>query len=260
MFFLKTEREFFGLFLGVLWPIFGTIFGFLGLLAWGVWFSSTNFLWQLFLMKVLSSLSFIQVSSPNFRDTMLHNFFQRCWLLQYFQSKNFFILDDITTSVWTWKFQVQNYTLSSERESHKHTNNTHVTYSVHLRGSYATETILMKKPYSSVGKSPGETVNSAPKHFLWAIQKFARSAPQSTYIHSLIKKVGCIMVFLVWLQDMLYQEKKSNTKYRLLTHLILWLIHLYAYSYLKKGACEYMNHSTMSLVHSLHTYLNIKCK
>ena len=64
--------------------------------------------------------------------------------------------------------------------------------------------------------------------------KNLRVARHKVHIHSLIKKVGCIMVFLVWLQDMLYQGKKSNTKYRLLTHLILWLIHLYAYSYLKK--------------------------
>ena len=161
------------------------------------------------------------------------------------------------TSVWTWKYKSETTHCARKSQTHKitHTSLTPCTFAALTRLS-----ILMKKPYSSVGKSPGETVNSAPKHFLWAIQKFARSAPQSTYIHSLIKKVGCIMVFLVWLQDMLYQEKKSNTKYRLLTHLILWLIHLYAYSYLKKGACEYMNHSTMSLIHSLHTYLNIKCK
>ena len=83
------------------------------------------------------------------------------------------------------KIQVRNYTLLREKVTNTQ-NNTHVTYSVHLRGSYATETILMKKPYSSVGKSPGETVNSAPKHFLGAIQKFARRAPQCTY--SLIRK------------------------------------------------------------------------
>jgi len=44
-FFEDGEREsfFWPLFIGVLWPRFGTIFGFLGLLAWGVWVSSTNF-------------------------------------------------------------------------------------------------------------------------------------------------------------------------------------------------------------------------
>ena len=166
-------------------------------------------------MKVLSStsLSFIQVSSPNFRDTMLHNFFQRCWLLQYFQSKNFFFFWMISPPVCELEnFQVQNYTLSSERESHKHTNNTHVTYSVHLRGSYATETILMKKPYSSVGKSPGETVNSAPKHFLWAIQKFARSAPQSTYRYIVwSKKLAVSCVPRLALGHAL-SRKKSNTQ------------------------------------------------
>ena len=104
-------------------------------------------------MKVLSStsLSFIQVSSPNFRDTMLHNFFQRCWLLQYFQSKKTSLFWMISPPVCELEnFQVQNYTLSSERESHKHTNNTHVTYSVHLRGSYATETIYWWKNLTRV--------------------------------------------------------------------------------------------------------------
>ena len=105
-FFEDGERVFWPLFMGIManiWDYFW-LFRPLGLGDLGL--QHQFFLLQQFLMKVLSStsLSFIQVSSPNFRDTMLHNFFQRCWLLQYFQSKNFFILDDITTSVWTWKF------------------------------------------------------------------------------------------------------------------------------------------------------------
>ena len=146
-------------------------------------------------MKVLSStsLSFIQVSSPNFRDTMLYNFFQRCWLLQYFQSKNFFILDDITTSVWTWKFQVRNYTLSSERESHRHTNNTHVTYSVHLRGSYATETIYWWKNLTRVWGNLLERPLTLLPSTSSEQFKNLRVARHKVHIHSLIKKVGCIM-------------------------------------------------------------------
>ena len=143
--------------------------------------------------------------------------------ITFFKGADCFNISKAKTSSFFWmisppvceleNFQVQNYTLSSERESHKHTNNTHVTYSVHLRGSYATETILMKKPYSSVGKSPGETVNSAPKHFLWAIQKFARRAPQSTYRYIVwSKKLAVSCVQRLALGHALSRKNKSNTQ------------------------------------------------
>ena len=177
------------------------------------------------------------------------------------KQKNFLILDDITTSVWTWKFQVQNYTLSSERESHKHTNNTHVTYSVHLRGSYATETIYWWKNLTRVwGNLLERPLTLLPST---SSEQFKNLRVARHKVHIYIvwsKKLAVSWCFSFGFRTCFIKKKKSNTKYRLLTHLILWLIHLYAYSYLKKGACEYMNHSTMSLVHSLHTYLNIKCK
>ena len=48
------------------------------------------------------------------------------------------------------------------------------------------------------------------------------------------KKLAVSWCFSFGFRTCFIKKKKSNTKYRLLTHLILWLIHLYAYSYLKK--------------------------
>ena len=90
-------------------------------------------------------------------------------------------------------FQVQNYTLSSERESHKHTNNTHVTYSVHLRGSYATETIYWWKNLTRVWGNLLERPLTLLPSTSSEQFKNLRVARHKVHIHSLIKKVGCIM-------------------------------------------------------------------
>ena len=147
-------------------------------------------------MKVLSStsLSFIQVSSPNFRDTMLHNFFQRCWLLQYFQSKNFFFFfgwyHHQCVNLKIFKSKITHWVLSEK------VTNTQITHTSLTLCTFAALTRLKLYWWKNLTRVWGNLLER-PLTLLPSTSseqfKNLRVARHKVHIHSLIKKVGCIM-------------------------------------------------------------------